>query len=135
MNYLARQTRNDILFNLMAVATKMSQSQYGKIIGLSQQMVSKIMVKHKMSPSSLSATKGAGRPPRLSSTQLSALPHFLLQGAPHYGFEGDYWTQARVKYVIETEFGIVYEVKQVGRLLKKIQWTLQKPQKKTFSKT
>jgi transposase len=135
MNYLARQTRNNILLNLLSIETKMSQSKYGKIINLSQQMVSKIIAKHKTSPNTPSTIKGAGRPSRLSSTDLSKLPDLLLKGAPHYGFEGDYWTRARVKHVIEKELGIIYEVKQVGRILKKLHWTLQKPQKKTFSKT
>jgi transposase len=135
MNYLARQTRNDILLNLVNIETKMSQSKYGKIINLSQQMVSKIIAKHKTSPTMPSSIKGAGRSPRLSDGDLSKLPALLLQGAPHYGFEGDYWTRARVRYVIEKELGVIYEVKQVGRILEKLHWTLQKPQKKTFSKT
>lgn len=135
MNYLARQTRNDILFNLLRISPKMSQSKYGEIINLSQQMVSKIIAKHKTSPTTPSTTKGAGCPARLSSADLSKLPDLLLKGAPHYGFEGDYWTRARVGYVIEKELGVIYEVKQVGRILQKLHWTLQKPQKKTFSKT
>jgi transposase len=54
----------------------------------------------------------------------------LKNGSMSYGFTGDFWTHKRVKYVIELEFGVVFEVKQVGRILDKIVWTRQKPQKK-----
>ena len=36
----------------------------------------------------------------------------------------------RVRHVIETEYQVVYQVKQVGRILALINWTRQKPQKK-----
>ncbi len=50
MNFPARQTRNNILFNLMTLSVKMSQAKCGKIVGLSQQMVSKIATRYNISP-------------------------------------------------------------------------------------
>ncbi len=52
----------------------------------------------------------------------------MLKSAIDYDFTGDYWTRKRVKYVIEKEFGVIYQERQVGRILKKIGWTRQKPQ-------
>jgi transposase len=126
MNYEARQVRNNILINLTKLG--ISQAQMGEIINVKQQTISKILKKHR-EQKPLTA-KPSGTPCKLTKEQLEELPFRLKKGAPFYEFEGDYWTQARVKVVIQTLFGVEYEVKQVGRILKKINWTLQKPQKK-----
>lgn len=126
MNYEARQVRNTILINLTKLG--ISQAQMGEMINVEQQTVSKILKKHR-EHQPLTA-KPSGAPCKLTMEQLQELPSRLKKGAPFYEFEGDYWTQARVKVVIQMVFGVEYEVKQVGRILKKINWTLQKPQKK-----
>ncbi|MEM7030948.1 MAG: winged helix-turn-helix domain-containing protein, partial [Chloroflexota bacterium] len=64
---------------------------------------------------------------RLSETQLKSLPDFLARGATAYGFRGEVWTRSRVGYVIKTEFGVSYSSRHVGRILKKIGWSRQKP--------
>ena len=131
MNYLLRQQRNDIILSLFEMG--LNQAKQGKIVHLSQQMISKILqYKEKGLPL---CQKRTGREARLNATQLALLPSLLSKGTSFYGFDGDYWTQERVKYVIEKEFGIMYGVKQVGRILKSIGWTRQKPQKKTSNKT
>ncbi|NJR76013.1 MAG: winged helix-turn-helix domain-containing protein [Scytonema sp. CRU_2_7] len=126
MKYAERQLRNSILINLGKLA--LGQKEKGAIVGLTQQSVSKIFKKASLGlPLS---QKRLGAKPRLSTEQLMELPEFLSKGSESYDFTGDYWTQKRVKYVIEKEYSIIYEVKQVGRILKKIGWTSQKPQKK-----
>ena len=75
-------------------------------------------------------TKSSGAKRRLSQEQLTQLPAFLANGAEFYGFTGAYWTHERVGYVIQQEFAVVYEARQVGRILALINWTRQKPQKK-----
>lgn len=74
--------------------------------------------------------KHLGATARLSADQRDALPALLAKGAENYGFTGDYWTCTRVKFVLEQAYGVVYEIKQVGRILEKIGWTRQKPQQK-----
>jgi transposase len=126
MNYEARQVRNNILINLTKLG--ISQAQMGEILHVEQQTISKILKKHR-EQKPLTA-KPSGAPRKLTKEQRSELPFHLKKGAPFYELEGDYWTQARVKVVIQRVFGVEYEVKQVGRILKEINWTLQKPQKK-----
>jgi len=71
--------------------------------------------------------KGGGPKPRLSAAQLASLPALLAQGAEQFGFRGDVWTQPRVAALIKREFGVSYHPRHVGRLLKRVKWSRQKP--------
>lgn len=126
MTYSERCVRNAILLKLSA--SGVGQKQTGLLVGLSQQAVSRIG--QRASAGLPVAQKRVGATPRLGAEQLEALPELLKKGAESYAFTGDYWTCNRVKWVLEQTFGVVYEVKQVGRILDKIGWTRQKPQKK-----
>ena len=68
-----------------------------------------------------------GAPKRLSADQLAQLPELLKRGAEAFGFRGNVWTRGRVKEVIRQEFNVSYSLSHVGRLLKPIGWSLQKP--------
>jgi transposase len=50
----------------------------------------------------------------------------LKQGALAAGFPTEQWTQARVKKVIEQEFGDHYHRDYISRLLKGLGWSVQK---------
>ncbi|WP_177236518.1 helix-turn-helix domain-containing protein [Spirosoma endophyticum] len=54
----------------------------------------------------------------------------LNKGAELHGFSGAIWTRPRVNEVIKTLFGVSYEPSQVGRILTKLSWRRQKPQRK-----
>lgn len=126
MNYAEREVRNNILINLHK--TGLSQKVIGEMVNLSQQRVSELLAaKEQDLPLNL---KSPGYRRRLSDEQLADLPAVLEQGAEFYGFTGSHWTCERVRQVIEKEFEVEYEVKQVGRILALINWTRQKPQKK-----
>jgi len=71
--------------------------------------------------------KGGGPKPRLSAQELRRLPEFLERGSEAYGFRGAVWTRARVRTVIQREFGVTYSAEHVGRLLGKLGWSRQKP--------
>ena len=77
----------------------------------------------------LRSTAGNRGPKRkLTLEQLKAeLPPLLERGAEAYEFRGEVWTRARVAKVIRQEFGVKYSPRHVGRLLKQINWTPQKP--------
>lgn len=126
MKYEEREFRNSIVVNLMK--TGMGQAAIGRVVNLGQRMVSTIL--SKFSQNLPLTTKTPGSKSQLSSTQLAELPKFLSKGSESYGFEGSYWTHSRVGYVINQEFKVQYENRQVGRILEKINWTRQKPQKK-----
>lgn len=126
MNYSDRHLRNTIVLNL--AESGLTQAQKGLAVGLSQQSVSQLV--QRAAHGLPRCVKHPGAPARLRDDQREALPALLAQGAEHYGFTGAYWTQKRVKVVIAQAYGVCYEEKQVGRILKKIGWTRQKPQKK-----
>ena len=77
----------------------------------------------------------SGSPPALPipgcatpADRRTARPPALLQpGAEAYGFRGQVWTRARVAVVIRLAFGVSYHPVHVGRLLKAIRWSPQKP--------
>ncbi|MBC3788473.1 winged helix-turn-helix domain-containing protein [Spirosoma utsteinense] len=74
--------------------------------------------------------KRTGAPTRLSAEQLSQLVTELHKGAEHHGFSGAVWTRPRVNEVVKELFGISYDPSQIGRILKKVGWSRQKPQRK-----
>lgn len=78
-------------------------------------------------PQALRARKASGRPPALPAQQRARLPALLAVGAEAYGFGGQVWTRGRVRTVIGRTFGVWYHQSHVGRILKAIGWTQQKP--------
>lgn len=126
MKYEEREVRNNIVVNLSK--TGMLQQAMGEIVNLSQRMISTIL--DKFAQKLPLTIKKPGCKCGLSDSDLKQLPDFLSKGSEFYGFTGSYWTHRRVGYVINQEFKIQYEDRQVGRILEKINWTRQKPQKK-----
>ena len=76
----------------------------------------------------LLAKPRSGRPPKLSTQQLAEIPELLLQGAEAHGFENDVWTTGRVAKVIKRRFGVRYSADHVGRLLRRLGFSSQKPE-------
>ncbi|GAB3967577.1 hypothetical protein GCM10028806_10240 [Spirosoma terrae] len=74
--------------------------------------------------------KRTGAPARLSAEQLGQLVIELNKGAEHHGFSGTVWTRPRINEVIRRFFGVSYDPSQVGRILKKVGWSRQLPQRK-----
>ena len=68
-----------------------------------------------------------GPTPKLSDEQLETLPGLLAKGAMHFGFRENVWTQPRVAWLIQREFGVTYHPAHVGRILKRLEWSRQKP--------
>lgn len=69
----------------------------------------------------------SGATPKLTQQQRERLPDLLRRGAQAYGFVGDVWTQERIASLIKREFGVSYHVDHIGRLLRSIGWSVQKP--------
>ena len=72
----------------------------------------------------------AGRKPRLDKADTAALDRALRQGAEAYGFSTELWTLPRVARVIEEITGIRYHPGHVWRILRGLNWTLQRPTRK-----
>ena len=71
-----------------------------------------------------------GRPPKLDASDRRRLEQLLLRGAHAAGFATDLWTCPRVATVIRREFGVRYHVDHLGRLLRRLGWSPQKPERR-----
>lgn len=85
-------------------------------------------------PEALRARPSPGPPPKLTASQRRSIPELLWHGPEAYGFRGLVWTCARVAHVIEEEFGVRYNKGHVGRILKALRWTPQKPIKRAIQR-
>ncbi len=73
-----------------------------------------------------------GRPSRLGATQIACLIETLRQGALAQGYVEDYWTLGRIVHLIWTLFAVRYKPSGIWRLLQRIGWSCQKPQRRSF---
>jgi transposase len=78
--------------------------------------------------------KPAGRPQKLDKRAQGHLERKLLKGARAAGFPTDLWTCPRVAQLILTFFGIRYHVDHIGRLLRSLGWSPQKPQRRAVER-
>lgn len=77
----------------------------------------------------LRAVPASGRPPKLDGRAKRRLERHLLRGAQAAGFATDLWTCPRVATLIRREFGVRYHVDHIGRVLRALGWTPQKPER------
>jgi len=75
-----------------------------------------------------------GRPRRLSDKQLRKLERVLLRGPMAHGYRTDLWTTQRIAEVIEAQFGVSYHRDHVGRVMKRLGWTHQKPERRAMER-
>lgn len=69
----------------------------------------------------------AGRPPKLGETEMAQLEQCLKQGPEQFGYLSGLWTLARVGKLIEQQHGVRYDASQVWRILRKLNWSCQRP--------
>jgi transposase len=104
------------------------QRQISEALGVSAAAVSQWMKRAREGGlQALRHRPPSGAPRRLTPEQLARLPDLLRRGPDAYGFRGQVWTRKRVVEVIRVECGVVYHPIHVGRLLKALRWTPQKP--------
>ena len=77
----------------------------------------------------LNAKPVPGRTPRLRADQLGNLEALLNQGAVAHGWANHLWTAKRVAVLIKRHFGVDYHPEHARKVLKRLGWTCQKPQK------
>ena len=71
-----------------------------------------------------------GRESFLTDKQKERLRNMILEGASAHGFPSDLWSCPRVASLIEEKFGISYHVDHIGRLLRKLGFSPQKPERR-----
>ena len=82
----------------------------------------------------LKAKPASGRPPRLSPRQMAKLPTLLLKGPLTWGYSTDLWTTKRIAELIRREFGVKFHRAHVGRLLDRLGWSCQKPERRALER-
>ena len=116
-------------------AGEMKQVEIARYLGVTEAAVSKW--KRQLSeegPQALQLRKATGRPPKLNEAAKQALIKKLEEGAVAAGFPTEQWTQARVKKVIEREFGVRYHRNYISRLLNDLGWSVQKPDSRAIER-
>lgn len=76
----------------------------------------------------IAAKPHPGRTPRLSPNEMRQLEKILLRGPLAAGYSTNLWTCPRVVQVIRRQFGVKYHAAHVWRLLRKLNWSCQKPE-------
>lgn len=107
--------------------------------GLSQAEVARRVEVHRQSVSrwareleqsgmrGLRKAKHTGRPAKLTASQLREIEHALKRGPEACGFASGLWTASRVRDLIEDRTGVRYHEDHVWRILRKLNWSCQRP--------
>jgi len=107
---------------------ELSQAEIARRLGVSHQTVSDWHEKWKVGgKKALKAAGRAGRPPKLTESDLAKVDKALRRGAKANGYPTDLWTLARVAEVIEAETGVRYHPGHVWRVLRLMGWSRQRP--------
>lgn len=82
----------------------------------------------------LKARVVSGRPPKLTAIQKEALEAALVAGPEAAGFATDLWTCPRVRDLIWKRFRVRYHADHIGRLLRTLGWSPQRPQRRAVER-
>jgi transposase len=105
-----------------------TQAEVARKLGVSRQSVSRWHKRYRHGGiKRLKSAGRAGRKPKLDAKQLSRVDASLRKGAQAHGFDTNLWTLPRVAIVIEQLTGVRYHPGHVWRILRDLDWTLQRP--------
>lgn len=114
---------------------KLSQAVIARQLGVSEAAVSQWQRQlNEGGLKALRSRRATGRPAKLSAAQLRKLVRLLKRGALANGFETERWTQGRIQQLIERTFEVTYHVNYVGRLMKHLGWSVQKPETRAIER-
>ena len=106
----------------------LSQSEVARRVGVHRQSVSRWARELEESGvRGLRQAKRTGRPGKLSPARLRDLERALKRGPEAFGFATGLWTASRVRALIEYQSGVRYHEDHVWRILRKLNWTCQRP--------
>jgi len=75
-----------------------------------------------------------GRPPKLIQKQKKSLIRLLVAGPLASGYRTDLWTTKRIAEVIEKHYAVHYHRDHIGKLLKELGWSYQKPERRAIER-
>jgi transposase len=129
---LAKQYKRDFLFRLFE-SGESDNTKIAHLVDLSESWVRTLRrVYESEGAAGFILQKPGGSVAQLDAPKLAKLREILEKGAVIYGLEGAYWDSKRVRFIIENEFKIIYSLPHVLRILAKLNYTLQVPQKKDY---
>jgi transposase len=106
----------------------LSQSEVARTVGVHRQSVSRWARELEQSGvRGLRKARHTGRPAKLSPAQLRELETMLKRGPEAFGFTTGLWTAARVRDLIEYRTGVRYHEDHVWRILRRLNWSCQRP--------
>ena len=106
----------------------LSQSDVARAVGVHRQSVSRWARELEQSGvRGLRKAARTGRPPKLSPAQLRDLERALKRGPEEFGYATGLWTAGRVRDLIEHRTGVRYHEAHVWRILRKLNWSCQRP--------
>lgn len=107
------------------------QKEIAQALGVSEGAISQWMKRGRDGgEQALKRSPPPGATARLNSEQHQQLLGLLGQGAEAHGFVGAVWTQNRVRQLIKRHFGVTYHRDHIGRLLRQLNWSVQKPKQR-----
>lgn len=113
----------------------LSQSQVARAVGVHRQSVSRWA--RELEQSGVRGLRKAGRtgrPPKLAAVQLRELERALKRGPEAFGFATGLWTASRVRELIEHRTGVRYHEDHVWRILRRLNWSCQRPTGKALER-
>jgi len=108
----------------------MTQQEVASIAGVSQGSVSLWRKSYKNSGmNGLYRKKIPGRPRKINDSQLRKIIFLLAKGPESFGYQNNLWTLKRIAKMIEQEFGVKYHPCHVWKILRKLGFTHQRPER------
>lgn len=111
-----------------------SQKEIGRLYGLSQSAVSKIIIAAREGVFCLQK-ETRGSKPRLSKNDKMKLVQYMrIKKATDYGFAADLWTKWSLQAMITDVFGVHYHENYIWSIMKELGFSSQKPILKDYGK-
>jgi transposase len=107
----------------------LSNAEIGRTLGVSRQSVSGWFQIWKKEGAQGLTYQTPGPRSRLSKEQLNDVAAELLKGPKAHGYDTEVWTLARVADLIENMTGVRYHPSHVWQILKRMDWSSQKPER------
>jgi transposase len=108
-----------------------SQVEIARRLGVSSSAVSQWKKAHAQGGSdALLAQEHPGPTPKLSAKQCQRLIGYLQQGPRKHGWSTELWTLPRIAELIARKFDAQYDQSGVWRLLRRLGWSCQKPERR-----